>query len=382
MCVLRAKITIYLLFLTLFAGCSTGSAPVADDFTVPVVEPHFAHGFRILGSESGCAGTVIEITDPWQGAQGVTRRVFAAGEGVQAPADFDGCVVRTPVRRVVCMSSSYVAMFDAIGCAESIVGVSGRDFISCEHVRRHPEAVADVGYDTSLDFERLVALRPDAVLLYGIAGENKMLTDKLDETGIPYIYIGDYVEESPLGKAEWTVVIGELCGCRERAAKMIADESRIYDSLKQAAQQACRRPAVILNTPYRDVWFMPPVQSYMVRLVEDAGGRCLFRNEGSVSVPVDMERAYVMLSAADVWLNVSSPSLEALRASYPKISELFRNRPLPEAWNNNRRSTPAGGSDFWESGVVHPSVVLGDLIKILHPELSDGSETVYYSPLQ
>lgn len=376
------KIAIYLLFCALFCGCAHRSATVADDFTVPLFEPHYARGFRIMTSASGCASTIVEIYDPWQGARDVSMRVFVSRGGESAPEGFRGVTVCAPVQRAVCMSSSYVAMFDAIGCAESVAGVSGRDFISCEYVRNNPDKVADVGWDTSLDFERVVSLRPDVMLIYGIDGADTSLTGKLDETGIPYIYIGDYVEQSPLGKAEWAAVIAELCDCRGRASALIESESRMYDSLKRSVMAVGRRPAVIFNTPYRDVWFMPPAESYMVRLAEDAGGRSLFRGEGTSSQPVGMEQAYAMLASADVWLNVSCASLRELRTLHPKIDELFSGRPLPPAWHNNRRAAPAGGSDFWESGVVHPSVVLGDLIKILHPELSDGSETIYYSPLQ
>ena len=381
MYVLIAKYTKYLLFCLLFC-CACGTSGVADRFSVPLFEPRYAHGFRILSSEEGDASTLIEITDPWQGADGVVQHIFVAREGEKTPDGFAGVTVKAPVRRVVCMSSSYVAMFDAIGCADCIAGVSGRKFISCKYVREHPDRVADVGYDTSLDMEKIVALDPDVVLIYGIAGENAALTDKFRELDIPYIYIGDYVEQTPLGKAEWITLAGELCDCRDRAEKYMDRESRMYDSLKNIAMQAEYKPSVILNTPYRDTWFMPSSQSYMVRLVEDAGGRHLYRNEGTVSMPVDMEQAYIMLSAADVWLNVSAASLGELMSDHPSIEELFRDRPLPEAWHNNRRATDAGGSDFWESGVVRPSDVLCDLIKILHPELSDGSETIYYSRLQ
>ena len=110
------------------------------------------------------------------------------------------------------MSSSHVAMFDAIGQVRRVSGVSGIDYISNPYVREHRLCgeVRDVGYDTNLNFELLAAMRPDLMLLYGVTGENTVVTGKLRELGIPYVYIGDYVEESPLGKAEWLVLAAEL----------------------------------------------------------------------------------------------------------------------------------------------------------------------------
>ena len=132
-------------------------------------------------------------------------------DSAKAPADFAGQAVKAPVRHVVCMSSSHVAMFDAIGQVRRVSGVSGIDYISNPYVREHRLCgeVRDVGYDTNLNFELLAAMRPDLMLLYGVTGENTVVTGKLRELGIPYVYIGDYVEESPLGKAEWLVLAAE-----------------------------------------------------------------------------------------------------------------------------------------------------------------------------
>ena len=36
------------------------------------------------------------------------------------------------------------------------------------------------------------------------------MESKLEELDIPFMYVGDYLEESPLGKAEWMVVLSEV----------------------------------------------------------------------------------------------------------------------------------------------------------------------------
>ena len=207
--------------------------------------------------------------------------------------------------------------------------------------------------------------------------------DKLDEMGIPYGYIGDYLESSALGKAEWTVAIGELCGKRREAQTFVKDVARRYDSIKQAAGDVGYRPKAMLNAPYKDVWFLPGEDSYMVSLLRDAGADYL-GNGGrrDMSLPVSGEKAYTMLLEADVWLNPgAASSLEELAAGNSRFMDV----PAVEngkVFNNNRRMTPSGGSDFWESGVVHPDVVLSDLVKIFHPELSDCSDTYYYKKLE
>ena len=371
-----------LLLAAAFAiGCSGPAKHTLSDFTTEVYTPAHASGFDIRGTEKD-ASTLITIRKPWQGAATAEQYLLVLRDDAEAPSDFEGQIVKAPVRRVVCMSSSHVAMFDAVGQVRRVAGVSGIDYISNPYVREHRLCgeVRDVGYDTNLNFELLAAMRPDLMLLYGVTGENTVVTGKLRELGIPYVYIGDYVEESPLGKAEWLVLAAELCDLRAAGADTLQRIARDYQSLKAHPAPDAPRPKVMLNTPYRDTWFLPSTQSYMIRLIEDAGGEYVYtKNDSDTSVAVDMEEAYLLANAADFWLNVGAcNTLAELTAQNPKFSGIpvVRKR---NVYNNNRRQTPAGGSDFWESGVVHPDLVLRDLRAIFS---GDSVPTCYYKRLE
>ena len=191
-----------LLLALLGTACGGSASYTPADFTTEVYTPAYASGFDIRGTERNAA-TLVTVRTPWQGGSGVEQHLLVLREGIEPPADFDGQIVKAPVRHVVCMSSSHVAMFDAIGQIRRVCGVSGIDYISNAYVNEHRccGEVLDVGYDTNLNFERLAAMQPDLMLLYGVTGENTVVTGKLRELGIPYIYVGDYMEESPLGKA-------------------------------------------------------------------------------------------------------------------------------------------------------------------------------------
>ncbi len=355
-------------------SCNSTQKIDYKDFTVDVYTPSEASGFDIRGTEKN-SSTLITIRNPWQGAKEVEQHLLVLRNDETPPSAFDGQIVETPLRRVVCMSSSHVAMFEAIGLASRISGVSGIDYISNDYVCSHKRCgeVRDVGYDTNIDFELLTAMRPGIVLLYGVTGENTIVTGKLRELSIPYIYIGDYMEESPLGKAEWLVLAAELCDIREQGQRIFHNMRTRYQALRTLVESHSEllRPRVMLNTPYRDTWFMPSSRSYMIRLIEDAGGVYIYtKNDSDTSVAVDLEEAYQLANSADAWLNVGScNTLAELTEQNPKFAEVpaVRNRMV---WNNNRRQTPLGGSDFWESGVVRPDRVLADLITLLHPELA------------
>lgn len=371
---------ILILSALLLAACHGGGG-VRGEYTLSIYAPRYASGFEILGAE-GLESTILVARDPWQGAEGVESSLFIAREGEEPPADFEGQVLRGDAERIVCMSSTHVALLDAVGAVGRVVGVSGIDFISNEYVATHRDRVGDVGYDNSVDYEMVVALDPDVVLLYGVTGAS-MMESKLRELGIPYVYIGEYVEQVPLGKTEWMVAVAEVVGQRERAEQLFAEVPRRYDALRERAATAVVKPKVMINTPYADSWFMASTTSYVARLIADAGGDYIYKqNSSNTSLPIDLEQATVFTSQADVWVNVGSvASLSQMRSRYPKFADVKSVRE-GKVYNSDRRLNPAGGNDYWESGVVNPDLVLGDLIKIFHPELMEDYEFVYYRKLE
>lgn len=352
-----------------------------EDFSETLYTPTDASGFSITGKE-GSQSSLITVSNPWQGADSVATHLFITRAGDEAPLAYEGQVLDGEADRIAVTSSTHVAMLDALGAADRIVAVSGIDYINNPDVQRRRDDIADIGYEGNFDYEALLASDPDIVLLYGVNGASSM-EGKLRELQIPYIYIGDYVEESPLGKAEWMVPIAEIIGEREKGADTYAAIAARYGALKKrVADSAVDAPSVMLNVPYGDSWFMPSADSYMARLIRDAGADYIYRkNTGNTSMPIDLEEAYTLASQADFWLNTDRmESLSALAAKCPKFKDTraLRNGYV---YNNTRRANSAGGNDFYESAVVNPDILLRDLAAIFHPELSSDT-LVYYQKLK
>ena len=369
-----------ILFLAL-VGCARGGA-ASDPFTEVRYAPTYASGFTIV-AEPDHQSTLLRTYTPWQGAQEQHSELLIRRGGEPIPASYKGQVIEGNARRVVCLSSSYVALFDAIGEVDAVVAVSGLPFITNSAIRAKGDRVADIGYDSNLNYELLLSVAPDLVLLYGVSNASEM-EHKLRELQIPYLYMGEYLEQSPLGKAEWMVFAAELLGRREVGEERFKPLPERYEELRSLAASATHRPKVMLNTPYRESWYMPSVDNYIVRLIGDAGGDYIYpQNVGTTSVVIDLEEAYLLCAEADYWLNFGPLDTRAdLQRQFPRFANVDCVR-RGAIYNNNRRATAAGGNDFWESGVVHPDLVLRDLIRILHPELmADTVELTYYKPLE
>lgn len=370
-----------LMLSAMLAACNMNPQKAdAPAFGKAVYQPQYASGFSIMGAEDR-ESVMIRISDPWQNAEGIRQELLILRNGEQIPEGFKGQVLNGNATRIVCMSSSYVAMLDALDKVGTVVGVSGKNYISNTYIREHSDNIKDIGYEGNIDYESLVSIKPDIVFLYGISGPSSMEL-KLKELGIPYVYFGEYVEESPLGKAEWLVVAGEIIGERKKAEQIYSYIPTRYNDIKKLVSDCNEKPSVMLNLPYGDNWLMPSDKSYMVRLIEDAGGKYIFSNPGRGAVSIENEEAFSYIMQADFWLNTGQiSSIKELESQYPKYmtAPCIKNRQI---YNCNKRMSPDGGNDFWESGIINPDIILRDIASILHPEIMGKKDLFYYKKIE
>lgn len=341
------------------AGCSRTDTATSSSQTL-LYTPRYAHGFSLTGDSTA---VTLNVFNPWQGADSVTiSQTFSRA-----------------ATRIIAMSTTHVALLDAIGATDCIVGVSGKRYINNPHIANNSNIV-EVGYEGStIDYEAIAASGADLVLLYGVNGASSM-EQKLRELGIPYMYIGDYLEQHPLGKAEWMVALGAVTGHLNHARQVFAREDSLYTALRNSSQaDGTERPRVMLNAPYAGNWLLPPRNSYILQLIDDAGGQPVFNPaEGSSSQAVSFEEAYVMLDKADLWLNVNNyTTMAELLDANPKLAS---SRPVTDkhVYNNNGRLNAAGGNDYYESAVARPSEILREMRYILHPGNDSMQEHLRY----
>lgn len=284
----------------------------------------------------------------------------------------DTLVVESPMDNIVCMSTSQVAGLCAIGADLSISAVSGLRYISNPSIRAR--SVPDIGYEASLDYEQILKLIPDVVLAYTVSGSEPSYLSRLRSLGVRVLVLHDHLEEHPLARAEYIRLYGALTGRVSRADSLFTEVSARYDSLSTATAED-PRVKVLMNVPYGDAWYIPGGDSYMARLISDAGGEVLGAEEGTAkSRVISLEQAYDLSRQADMWLNpgpfCTRRELENSHHAFPMFGPLKNGKPI---YNNTLRTTPEGGNDFWESGSVRPDLILEDLIGIFSGNQNDDS---------
>ncbi|MCX6257303.1 MAG: ABC transporter substrate-binding protein [Bacteroidia bacterium] len=342
----------------------------------------YARGFDISYQKGY---RIVSVYNPWQGATDVIERYYLVDKNSSIPDNLKNkTVIGTPVSRVVCLSTTHIALVDFIGKTNTIVGISGGSFVNNEKLRKliNEKKIADVGYDKNLNIELLISLHPDLVVAYGVESNITGILSRLRDLGIPVVINAEYLEETPLGKAEWVKFIAAFYNEEALAEKKFVQIRDDYLKLTEMAAKVISKPKVLTGLPWNNTWYVPGGRSYAAQLISDAGGTYLWNEDQSrESIALSIESAYEKGKYADVWINNGDAnSLRDILNNDERLSMLpaFKNAAL---YNNNARLNIAGGNDYWESGIVSPQVILKDLIAIFHPTLFPGYHLIYYKKL-
>lgn len=326
------KLLILLLPALLLSCNRVATDDAAEKYTQTVYSPEYATGFALKSLPDDTTALALEVYRP------DTMQIVIPSGGFNT---------------LLCMSTTYIGALSELGQAEKVVAVSGRDYVTNEAVKQR---AVEVGYDGAMNYEALLSAKPAIALIYGVGGETP-LAAKLDELSVPYVYVNDFEEQNPLGRAEWIVAIGALVGVDGRDTfKRVADAyNPVSDSIT----------TVMLNTPYSGSWFIPGKDNYMSRLLTDAGASvAVSQPEGVESRPIDLEKALPALKKTRIWLFPGqAESLEQLRTAVPKAD--FDGA----VWRQT--------GDFYETGAVRPDLILDELKTIICGEAPDSLHYFY-----
>ena len=235
-------------------------------------KPQYARGFRI---ERFAGLKILHVINPWQGSSTVHFQYILSDGTSRIPDSLkEHPVIQVPVKRVICMSTTHVAMIDALGESNAIVGISGSDYITHPDLRSKLEKgeVRDVGSDQTLNYELILTLRPDLVIAYGITAEVKGMVNRLEGLGIPVILNGDYLEDQPLGKTEWIRFLAPFFAGDQKADSVFISVASSYKQLMDLIGDSRQKPSVMTGLPWKDTWYIPGGKSFAAAYIRDAGG--------------------------------------------------------------------------------------------------------------
>ena len=294
-------------------------------------------------------------------------------------------IVRTPLSRSVMFTTVHCAMLMSLDKEDCISGVADLKYIKIPWIQDQVKAgqITDVGEGMSPVVEKIIDQRPDALFLSPF--ENSGGYGRLEEIGIPIIECAEYMETSPLARAEWLRFYGMLFGCEQKADSLFAVVDSSYNALKELVRsqetEDRSQPTVIVDKVTGSVWYVPGGKSTLGQLIHDAGGLYPWANDehsGSVSLPFEavLEKA----GEADIWLfryssdhDITYSELLAEHHGYNQF-KAFRQQ---QVYGCNVEL-----SQFYEESPFRPDWLLNDFIQILHPELQGLEPLRYYQKVK
>lgn len=375
--------SIFLLILSMFLFSCSREKRQAEHPLFAETDGKYATGFHI---DSFRDYKILHVTDPWQGSDGVHFRYVLAEKGAHIPDSISALpLINVPVTRLICMSTTHVAMIRSLGRIESIIGISGKAYVSDPDLRQMIEKglVRDVGAEQGLNYELIVSLTPDVLVTYGVTSEVSSMVNRLKDLGIPVILDGDYLEDHPLGKLEWIRFLAALYQEDQMADSIFRRIEQEYLAIRETASAVYPKPRVMTGLPWKGSWYIPGGTSFAAAFIRDAGASFIWEDAPyREALPLSMEAVFSKAASADVWINCGSAlSISEIEDTDARLAQ-FEPFQTGQVYNNTARLNPSGGNDIWESGVMNPHIILADLVKIFHPELLHEHELVYYEKLE
>ncbi len=340
----------------------------------------YAQGFTI---KTEGAAKWVTVTYPYQGAT-AGYQYLLIHKGTEAPPhDANVQVIETPIERIVCTSTTHIPHLDYLGVSNTLVGFPTTDYISSEKVRKRIDegAVVDLGIDKGMDIELLFAQQPALVMGYTMSGDLGQLK-KIQELNVPVVINAEYLERTPLGRAEW-IKFTSLFFEKEREADSVfnAIEDN-YLTVSRSLTETTERPAVLSGIVYGDTWFMPGGKNYAAQILHDAGCNYLWRDDDSHGfLELSFESVYDKAKEADYWIGAGAfntfTEMKAAEERYA-LFQAFKNK---QVYTYNARMGAKGGNEFLELGYLRPDIVLRDLVKITHPQMLPEHQLYFYKQL-
>lgn len=379
----------FILSLLLGGGCQSdahqqsekqsSSTNLSAEFT-DSVQANYAKGFRITYHDDH---KLLEILNPFQDRVD-TLRYSLVPRDLTDEVDIENTTeIPIPIKSLVATSTTHLALAEMLDAVDVITGMAGGDYVYNEEIREGIES-GDVTSlpEGELNKETVLEMNPDLLMVSGGQSSDYDNIRMLMDSDINVMVNSEWLETTPLGKAEWVKVLAALLNKEELANEKFASVEQEYNRLKSLADEVTDKPLVINNMPYKGAWFVSGGQSFTAQFLRDAGADYpWFDSDETGGLRKSFEVIYEIGLEADIWINPgAAESKEEVLGKDSRFKD-FKPYQTGEIYNNNKRMSPSGGNDFWESGVVHPEVVLADLIKVFHPDLLPDHQLYYYQKI-
>lgn len=362
-----STILLGLLFLS-FTGCQKKEKKELQNSINAKNSIEYASGISIYTYENY---SIVKVTNPWPDANKNFTYVLKEKNSIIPDSLQKYTSITVPLQSVVVTSTTNIPFLEMLGVEKALAGFPHTDYISSEKTRKLIDAgsVKNVGQNEKLNMEQLIELAPDLIVTFGIDNNNPMM-ENLQKSGLKVMIQGDWMEQSPLGKAEWIKLYGALFG-KEKEAKILFDDIvKNYNEALQLVANKKPEATVLYGSMYQEQWFVAKGNSWVAQFMKDAKANYLWADvKGTGSLGLSFEKILDKAKNAHVWIASGSfRTISELGNSNPHYSQ-FDAYKKKNVYTFESKLGTKGGTVYYELAPSRPDLVLKDYIKIFHPDL-------------
>ena len=370
---MKLKTILYNLLTVLLVSCASPQKP-QESSAQDLGENLMRHARNVAVYETPY-GHLMEIRNPWDSTEYLGRFALvndSAGVETMCPSSLPAEIipVKIPVQSVVSFSATQWSVFMRLGEIDRVKGILEGRYVhdSTMQSMLASGAMCDLGTEAAIDCEKLIQLQPDAILYSPYFDGNQ---DNLKISNAILFPFADYLENTPLGRAEWIRVIGLLSGRQPEADAWFDSIAMNYNALKDKCSNVSERPSVFSDLAFNGQWYIAGGKSYIAKLFVDAGADYIWKdNDSPASFPLDPETILAKAQHADFWRIANSSSTPMTYDALERESPIY---PLFDACKNRKVIVcDIRKVGYFENSQIEPDILLADFIYFFHPECLMG----------
>jgi len=368
----------FLFFLLITVSCKKETVKV-DDNTQEKSSITYAKGFDIV-NDNGVKKLIIKSA--YQNSKEVSEYIIKNKSEKKAASKN---TIFTPIQNIVVTSTTHIPMVELLNEENSIIGFPYAKYISSEKTRKLIDAgkIAEIGKESSLNTEIILDLQPELVVGYSISSADKSLTT-IKKSGINVIYNGDWLEETPLGRAEWIKFFGVLFDKEKQADSIFKVIESNYLDAKKIALKSNKKPTILSGAIMsKDIWNLPAGESFVAQFLIDANLNYLWKDtKGKGSLSLSFESVFDKAQDATYWISPGYFSSKKQLLQSNKIYDKFYAFKDDQIYTSSTKKGKTGGVIYYELAPTRPDLVLKDLIKITNPDLLPNYTMTFFEKMR
>jgi len=342
----------------------------------------YAKGFDIV-EENGFKKLIIKSA--YKGSNEIYEYKVYNKSSSKNLNDLDKKIIQVPVKEIIVTSTTHIPMVELLEEEKSIVGFPFSKYVSSEKTRQLIDLgkIKEIGKENDLNTEILLDLQPELIVGYSVSSADKSLST-IQKSGINVIYNGDWLEETPLGRAEWIKFFGVLFDKEQLADSIFNGIENNYLEAKKIALKSTKQQTVLSGAIMsKDIWDLPAGDSFVAQFLEDANVNYLWKNtKGKGSLSLSFESVFEKGINADYWIAPGYFSSKEQMLSSNKLYEKFNAFKEDKIYSPSIKKGKTGGIIYYELSPTRPDLVLKDIIKITNPELLPNYKFTFFEKMK